>query len=86
MKIDHDKEFVLSLLRNSDLQVQPITEPSTPNPPKTPDLRVMTPEGNVLVEVKSKNDDQQLRNFLKPPKGTPLSYNVSSLETYLRDA
>jgi hypothetical protein len=48
MQVDHDKEFVLSLLRKSELQVQPITEPSTPNPPKTPDLRVMTPEGNIL--------------------------------------
>jgi hypothetical protein len=36
--------------------------------------------------VKSKNDDQQLRNFLQSPKGTLLSYNVSSLETCLRDA
>lgn len=83
MKDDHDKELVLSILRNSGLQVQPITELPTH---KTPDLRVMIPEGDILVEVKSKNDDQQLRDLLELPKGSPLSYKVSSLETLLRDA
>jgi len=82
MKDDHDKEFVLSLLRNCGLKAQLIPE----NNDKTPDIRVMMPDGDVLVEVKSKDDDQQLRNLLKSPKGTPLFYNVSLIETCIRDA
>jgi len=83
MKDDHDKKFVLSILRNIGLQVQPIPESPTH---KTPDLRVMIPEGDILVEVKSKNDDQQLRDLLVSPIGTPLFYKVSALETCLRNA
>lgn len=83
MKDDHDKIFVLSLLQNSGLQVRIIPELPTH---KTPDLRVMTPEGDVLVEVKSKNDDQQLRSLLQSPKGTPLSYKVPSIASRLHDA
>jgi hypothetical protein len=82
MKDDHDKEFVISILRNSGLQVQPIPKATH----QTPDFRVMMPDGDVLVEVKSKDDDQQLRNLLKSPKGTPLSYKVSLIETCIRDA
>lgn len=80
---DRDKEFVLSILRNSGLHVQTI--PESPNH-KTPDLRVRMREGDILVEVKSKSDDQQLRDLLKSPTGTPFSYKVSVLETCLRDA
>ena len=76
MKDDPDQMFVLRLLQNNGLQVQIIPELPTH---KTPDLRVMMPEGDVLVEVKSKNDDQQLRDLLKSPKGTPLSYKAVPL-------
>ncbi|MCK4428398.1 MAG: hypothetical protein KAW16_07945 [candidate division Zixibacteria bacterium] len=82
MKDDQDKEFVLSLLRDGGFQVQPIPKSTH----RTPDLRVMMPDGDVLVEVKSKNDDQQLRNLLESPKGTPLSYKVSTIETCISDA
>jgi hypothetical protein len=81
MKDDHDKEFVLSLLRHCGLKAQLIPEKSKD---KTPDLRVMMPEGDIIVEVKSKKDDKQLRALLKSPKGTPLSYKVSSIETCIR--
>jgi len=46
----------------------------------------MMPEGDVLVEVKSKEDDKQLRDLLESPSGTPLSYNVSSAKKILRKA
>lgn len=82
MKDDHDKSFVLYLLRNGGFQVDLISE--SPNH-KAPDLSIALPESNVLVEVKSKEDDQQLRNLLESPKGTSLSYNVSVIETVLRD-
>lgn len=82
MKDDHDKSFVLTLLRNGGFQVDPIAE--SPNY-KRPDLRVVLPESHVIVEVKSKEDDQQLRNLLESPKGTSLSYNGSVIETVLRD-
>lgn len=84
-KDDHDKEFVISLLRDAGLQVQPIPKLHIHKKP-TPDLRVRMPEGDIIVEVKSKDDDQQLRNLLKSPKGTPLSYKVSLIETCIRDA
>jgi hypothetical protein len=80
---DHDREFVLSLLRISGLHVELIPEMPLH---KTPDLRVMLPKGNVLIEVKSKNDDQQLRNLFKSPKRTLLSYNASTLKIGLHKA
>jgi len=82
IKDDQDKSFVLSILRNGGFQVDLI--PESPNH-KTPDLSITLPESNVLVEVKSKEDDQQLRNLLESPKGTFLSYKVSVIETVLRD-
>ena len=82
MQDDQDNEFVLSLLRDCGFHVQPIPRSTH----KTPDLRVMMPEGDVLVEVKSKNDDQQLRHLLKSPKGTPLYYKASTIETCITDA
>jgi len=82
MKDDHDKSFVLSLLRDGGFQAELI--PESPNH-KTPDLSIALPESNVLVEVKSKEDDQQLRNLLESPNGTSLLYNVSVIETVLRD-
>jgi hypothetical protein len=82
MKDDHDKSFVLSLLRNGGFHVDLISE--SPNH-KAPDLSVALPDSNVLVEVKSKEDDKKLRNLLESPKGTSLSYNVSVIETVLRD-
>jgi hypothetical protein len=49
MKDDPDKEFVLSLLRVGGLQVQPIPESAH----RTPDLRVMMPDGDVLEDRRS---------------------------------
>jgi len=82
MKDDHDKSSVLTLLRNGGFQVDLI--PELPNQ-KTPDLSIALPESNVLVEVKSKEDDRQLRNLLESPKGRSLTYNGSVIETVLRD-
>ncbi len=82
MKNDHDKEFVLSLLKSYGFQASSIQEKTEH---KTPDLRVAMPEGDVLIEVRSKVDDQQLRDLLMSPKGTPLSYNVSAINTALRN-
>lgn len=82
MKTDTDKYFVLSFLQNLGFYVEPIPEASY----KTPDLKVMMPNCDVLVEVKSKEDDKQLRNFLESPPGTSLSYNVASAASALHDA
>lgn len=82
MKNDHDREFVISLLRNGGFQVDTISE--SPKH-KTPDLKITLPEGVVLLEVKSKENDQQLRDLLESQKGASLSYNVSAIETVLRD-
>jgi hypothetical protein len=82
MKDDPDKDFVLSFLRSMGFHVEPIPESSY----KTPDLKVMMPEGDVLVEVISKEDDKQLRDLLESSPGTPLFYNVSSAEKALRKA
>ncbi len=63
MKHDTDKDFVLSLLQNMGFYAEPIPEASY----KTPDLKVMMPEGDLLVEVISKEDDKQLRDLLDSP-------------------
>jgi hypothetical protein len=52
---------------------------------RTPDLSVPLCAGRVLVEVKSKEDDQQLRRVVDSPAGTAHWYNDSSIETVLRD-
>jgi hypothetical protein len=82
MKDDPDKVFVLSLLKNIGFHVELIPEASS----KTPDLRVMMPAGDILVEVRSKEDDEQMRDFLKSPEGNVLTYNVASAQSALRRA
>ncbi len=82
MKNDLDKDFVMSILKNGGFQVDTISElPEY----KTPDLKVTLPKGVVLLEVKSKENDLQLRDLLESPKGALLHYNVSIIETVLRD-
>lgn len=82
MKDDLDKNFVQSLLENYGFQIKPI--PETTN--KTPDLWVVMSGNSVIIEVKSKADDIQLRDLLESQIGNSLSYNKASIETCLRDA
>ena len=59
MKDDLDKNFVQSLLENYGFQIKPI--PKTTH--TTPDLRIVLSGNSVIVEVKSKADDIQLRGL-----------------------
>ncbi len=83
MNDDSARDIVLSILRYYDLNAQPIYEI---NDKKTPDLFVEGGGRRILIEVKSKEDDQQLRQLLEGPTGTQMLYNSSSLDTILRDA
>jgi hypothetical protein len=83
MRDDLDKHFVRSLLLNMRFDVELIPEASDY---KTPDLKVIMPEGDILVEVKSKEDDKQVRDFLKSPEGNVLTYNEAAAKSALRDA
>ncbi len=82
MKDDPDKDFVLLLLGNMGFHAEPIPEASH----KTPDLKIKLHEGDIIVEVKSKEDDKQFRDLLESPPGTSLSYNISSAASALHDA
>src|SRR2546422_6760694 len=83
MNDDGSRETVLSILRDRDLNAQPIAElPGA----KTPDLFVEDGARRILTEVKSKDHDQQLRQLLEAPAGTQMSYKLSSLDTILRGA
>lgn len=73
MKNDADSVFVQSLLQECGFQADLIT-PLPDN--ETPDIKVAMPEGIMLIEVKSKEDDTNFRNFLKSPIGTQLTYNT----------
>ena len=83
MNDDAARDRVLSILRDRDLNAQPIAE--LPDK-KTPDLFVEGGGRRILTEVKSKEDDQQLRQLLEAPAGTQVSYQLSSLDTILRGA
>jgi len=82
MKVDTDKHFVKSLLENMQFDVELVPEACY----KTPDIKLLMPESDVLVEVIAKEDDKQLRDLLDSPSGTILPYNVAPAETKIRDA
>jgi len=67
MKPDTEAQTVLSLLQGLSLSVHTISE-STEHP--TPDLRVAGSAGDVLIEVKSKEDDKALRQMVATARGT----------------
>lgn len=71
MSPDVDTQAVMSLLRDLGLRVDPIPE-SSAHP--TPDLRIACSAGDVLIEVKSKEDDKRLRELIgKSGDTTPVS-------------
>jgi len=67
MSPDIDTQAVMVLLRDLGLRADPIPESSIH---KTPDLKVACSPGDVLIEVKSKEDDKRLRELLNAPHGT----------------
>lgn len=50
----------------------------------TPDLSLPLSTGRALIEVKSKDDDRQLRRVVDSAPGTARAYSNSSIETKLR--
>jgi hypothetical protein len=51
---------------------------------KTPDLLAVSPESRLVVEVKSKRQDDQLSQLLRQSRGTSRPYRGSPIETSLR--
>ena len=83
MKPDLDTQAVKSRLQGLGFAVGEIPE-SADYP--TPDLRLSDSSGDILIEGKAKTDDQQLRQLLDSPAGTPLPGPASSLRQRIRDA
>lgn len=77
---DHDRDYVKSLLEALGFQPDVIAEASHP----TPDLSLPLSTGRALIEVKSKDDDRQLRRVVDSAPGTARAYSNSSIETKLR--
>src|SRR5688500_2439272 len=73
---DHVSKDVQTLVKNMGFQTEPI--PKSPSV-KTPDFRVKMCEGDMIVEVKSKEDDEQLRKLMKSPPDATLPYQPSTL-------
>ncbi len=82
MKPDIDAGAVMSLLQGLGLSVDTILE-SSEN--RTPDLRVYGPVGDILIEVKSKEDDKRLRQLLDAPRGMVHPGRPSSLSSRIRE-
>jgi len=83
MRSDIDTQTVMSLLQDLGLHVDAIPEDSE-HP--TPDLRIACPAGDVLVEVKSKEDDERLRKFMDSPRGAVHPGPSPSLTSRVREA
>ncbi|WP_420125271.1 hypothetical protein [Longimicrobium sp.] len=79
---DTVRDFVQSALKNCGFDV--VTIPVSAH--KTPDLALLLAEGRILIEVKSKDDDKQLRGLVESPNGTRLSYKISTIESLLKRA
>ena len=79
---DLGREFVQSELKRFDLDAVVIPESEN----KTPDLALPDPKGRILIEVKLKTDDGQIRELANSPAGTIRSYKVSDIETLLRNS
>lgn len=80
--VDLGREFVRNMLANYSLHATPIDESEH----KTPDLELPVACERILIEVKSKEDDNQLRELLDSPAGTPLQYKLSAVENVLKVA
>lgn len=82
MNNDEGVEFVKCVLDLMGYQATVIPECSE----KTPDLEVQFSLGKLIVEVKSKEDDQQLRDLVDSEPETVLFYKDSSIYSLLRRA
>jgi hypothetical protein len=82
MNPDIDARSVMSLLQGLGLSVDTIPESSEH---RTPDLRVSGPAGDILIEVKSKEDDKHLRQLLAAPRGTVHLGWPGSLSSRIRE-
>lgn len=77
---DHDRDYVKSVLEAMGFQPDVIAEASH----GTPDLSLPLSTGRALIEIKSKDDDRQLRRVVDSVPGTTHVYTNSSIETVLR--
>lgn len=82
VNVDLGRNFVRDALCSYGFQADPITESTH----KTPDLELLINGGRILIEVKSKEDDKQLRDLLNSPAGTSLQYKLSAMENILKGA
>lgn len=83
MSPDIDTQAVMLLLQDLGLRVDAIPE-SSEHP--TPDLRIACPAGDVLIEVKSKEDDKRLRELTDAPQGTVHQGPSPALASRVREA
>jgi hypothetical protein len=79
---DVGRDFVRNMLATYNLYAIPIKVSSH----KTPDLELPVSSQRILIEVKSKEDDNQLRDLLNSPAGTSLEYRLSAIENVLKRA
>ena len=63
---DPMRDFVQSFLKSHGLHADKIPETNE----RTPDLELSFSGERILIEVKSKQDDQQFRNIVDSPAGT----------------
>lgn len=80
--VDVGRDFVRTMLASHSLYATPIDESTH----KTPDLELPVGSQRILIEVKSKEDDNQIRDLLDSPAGTSLEYRLSAVESILKGA
>lgn len=78
---DHDRDYVKSLLEAWGFQPDMIAETIHH---KTPDMSLPLSTGRAIIEVKSKDDDRQLRSVIDSEPGTTHVYTNTSIESKLR--
>ncbi|MGR3311183.1 MAG: hypothetical protein ACUZ77_10465 [Candidatus Brocadiales bacterium] len=78
---DQAREYVRGKLETLGFQPDVVPEAAYP----TPDLSLPLSAGRVLIEVKSRDYDDQLRHIVVSPPGTTHRYTNSAIETKLRD-
>jgi|SRR5579859_6288651 len=79
---DAVRDFVQSELASRGLNSEAIPVSSY----KTPDLALPLEENRVLIEVKSREDDEQFREIVDSPAGTARFYKTGTIENLLRSA
>jgi hypothetical protein len=79
---DVGRDIVQKVLAGYNLNASPIEESSH----QTPDLELHVGSQRILIEVKSKEDDNQLRALLDSHAGATLQYKLSTIETVLKKA